>query len=89
MKQTHAMLIDEGQRQLLLMALAHLAVERPGFDQALSEIAAPIDNKTAAGAPELYSEFKRLHAPQARSIDHSAELPARSVFIPAAPKAGE
>ncbi len=54
--------IDEGQRQLILMALSHLAVEKPGFDHALSEIASKIDNKTENG-PQMYTEFKKLHAP--------------------------
>jgi hypothetical protein len=49
--------IDESQRQLILMALAALAVEHPGFDYALSEIASKIDNPSANG-PEMYHEFK-------------------------------
>ncbi len=52
--------IDEEQRQLLLMALAHLAVERPGWDCALTEIAARIDNHVD-GKAELYEKFKQLH----------------------------
>lgn len=31
--------IEEDQRQMVLLALAHLAVERPGFDDYLGEIA--------------------------------------------------
>jgi hypothetical protein len=52
---------DEEQRQLVLMALAHLAVERPGFDQALSKIAMKMDN-LFEGKPELYGRFKELHS---------------------------
>ena len=51
--------IEEEQRQMLLMALAHLAVERPGWDMALSEIAAKIDNSGPDG-PQMYTEFKRF-----------------------------
>jgi len=51
--------IDESQRQLLLLALATLALQRPGFDFALAEIAKLIDND-AGGQPEMYSQFKRL-----------------------------
>lgn len=35
--------IGEGERQMVLMALAHLAVERPGWDYALTEIAKKMD----------------------------------------------
>jgi hypothetical protein len=54
--------IDEGQRQMILMALAHLAVERPGFDYALSEIASLMDNESPAG-PQLYGSFKEIAFP--------------------------
>lgn len=61
---THNLPLSEGQRQMVLMALAHLAVERPGWDYSLSEIALQIDNP----GPELYKEFKRLHEP--KRVDH-------------------
>lgn len=54
--------LDESERQMLLMALAHLAVERPGCDYPLGLIASRIDEMTEAG-PKLYNEFKHLHAP--------------------------
>jgi hypothetical protein len=62
----HAVTFSEEQRQLLLMALAHLAVERPGFDPALSEIAALMDNPTPKG-PEMFTRFKELHALEQRA----------------------
>lgn len=37
--------LDEGQRQAVVMALAHLAVERPGWDMMLEEIAAKMDTR--------------------------------------------
>lgn len=43
------------------MALAHLAVERPGWDGALAEIADPIDRPSEARHLELFETFKRLH----------------------------
>lgn len=56
--------LDESQRQMVLMALAHLAMERPGWDYALMEIANKIDNERKKdGLPEMYMEFKNLHAP--------------------------
>ena len=57
--------ITEEERQLILMALAHLAVERPGWDDALSRIAMLMDNVVPDLGPELYRAFKRLHAPPA------------------------
>jgi hypothetical protein len=57
--------LDESERRLVLMALAHLAVERPGFDLTLFKIAQQIDNSR----PEMYTEFKELHA--AKRIDYT------------------
>jgi Tfp pilus assembly protein PilO len=51
--------LEESDRQLVLMALAHLAVERPGWDYALREIAARIDNGSQEN-PTLYGQFKQL-----------------------------
>jgi hypothetical protein len=48
--------LDESQRQLVLMALAHLAAERPGFETALAAIATPIDNP----GPEMFSHLLDL-----------------------------
>ncbi len=55
--------IDEGQRQMVLMALAHLAAERPGWDYPLGLIAEQIDERLPDGTLQLYTEFKKLHAP--------------------------
>lgn len=52
----HTIVIDESQRQIILLALAHLAVERPGWDVALADIAALMDN---VGLP-MFEEFKSL-----------------------------
>ncbi len=56
----HRITLDEGQRGMVLMALAHLAVERPGWDNALAEIAASMDNVGADGKPEMFSSFKLM-----------------------------
>lgn len=53
--------LDESQRQASLLALAHLAVERPGWKQMLSEIALKMDNRDAHGAPDLFTKFIALH----------------------------
>jgi hypothetical protein len=54
--------LSEGERQALLLALGHLAVERPGWDDMLARIAVRIDNHTEAGRPDLYDKFRELHA---------------------------
>jgi hypothetical protein len=51
--------LDEGERQMVLMALAHLGVERPGWDDALNRIAVKIDNQNE-GRAVMYDEFQRL-----------------------------
>lgn len=55
----HTITVDEAQRQMMLMALAHLSVERPGWDSALAEIAGKMDNAGQEG-PEMYEQFKRF-----------------------------
>jgi hypothetical protein len=44
---------------MVLMALAHLAVERPGWDWILRGIAARVDNGEEE-VPEMYENFKSL-----------------------------
>jgi hypothetical protein len=57
----HDIQIDEGQRQMMLLALAKLSIERPGWLTAIEELALKMDNRTADGKPELLHEFRRLH----------------------------
>lgn len=55
--------LTEADRQLVLMALAHLAVEKPGFDYTLNLIALRIDNSIISRKQKrakLYDEFKAL-----------------------------
>lgn len=57
--------LDEGDRQLVLLALATLALERRGFDYALNKIAMRIDNHMIGfdgPRAETYDEFRRLNA---------------------------
>ena len=52
--------IDEGQRQVLLMALAHLAAERPGWHPVcIKPIAQKMDNPDP---DSMYEEFRELHS---------------------------
>ncbi len=53
--------IDEGDRQLLLLALAVLSLDSPGFDYALNKIAVRIDN-TEADRAIMYDSFRRLRS---------------------------
>lgn len=52
--------LTEAERQLLLMALAHLSVERPGWYAALNRLAVKVDDARAASA-EVFEEFRRMH----------------------------
>ena len=46
--------IDESQRQVILLAIGHLAVERPGWNLMLRDIAVILEGE------ELYESFKSL-----------------------------
>lgn len=56
---THTIKIDEEQRQGILLALAHLTVERPGWELFLTETASKLD-EVADGKPRLYTELLKL-----------------------------
>lgn len=45
--------IEEDERQVILLALAHLAVERPGWRNMLERVALKMDNP----GPELFTKF--------------------------------
>jgi hypothetical protein len=55
--------LDEDQRQMILLAIARLAVERPGWDTALDEIA------VVFGGREMFEEFKRFKREEAGMSD--------------------
>ncbi len=80
----HTITIDEGQRQMVLLALAHLAVERPGWDMATSEVALMIDNTTEGGRPQLFDDFKRIHS---GTVDPGT-MPNPGDFPPTCPTCG-
>jgi hypothetical protein len=58
MPEEYQLKIDEGQRQMMLLALAELALSRPGWDMALQMIAEKMDNP---GQP-TYLRMKQLNA---------------------------
>jgi len=59
MQTEHRLELDEGERQAVLLALAHLSVERPGWDDMLNRIAVRIDN-AKDGRAVMYDEFRAL-----------------------------
>lgn len=48
---------DQGEAEATIMALAHLAVERPGWQIYLANIA----DKCGAGGLEMFKRFHELH----------------------------
>lgn len=60
----HITNIDEGQRQVLLLALAQLSLDRPGFDAMLWELA----QKWEPGIPREQSMYERLRTLNADRI---------------------
>lgn len=52
--------LEESDRQLLLMALAKLSIERPGFDYALNKLACRYDNIVEDRAT-MYDSFRKLY----------------------------
>jgi hypothetical protein len=64
-KMSYRIVIDEAERQAVLMALAHLAIERPGWNDMLSRIAMKMDEidtigDTGQAGPKTYTQFKQL-----------------------------
>lgn len=62
----YALALDEEERQLVLLALAKLALSRPGFDHALKDIAIRVDSGL-----KIYSELKGMNADRI----HSQRMP--------------
>ncbi len=56
----YALELDEGDRQMVVLALAHLSVERPGWDHALNLLALQIDNQSE-GRGVMFDELRKLH----------------------------
>ena len=60
-KDNYTLELTDSDRQVVLMALAHLMVERPGWDSWIEGIARPIDEKDTNGGPKLLREFAKMH----------------------------
>lgn len=57
--------IEEDERQVILLALAHLAVERPGWRVMLEQIALKMDNQVQC-VPEMFTAFYTLRHERVR-----------------------
>ena len=53
--------IEEEQRQMVLLAIAELALSRPGWDWTLGELAKLLHGE------EMFAEFKRLNADRVKA----------------------
>ena len=62
--------LDEGQRQMVLMALSHLAVERPDWKRALEHIACMIDTTRITELGVRPVVFNQLYWMHKEEIDH-------------------
>jgi hypothetical protein len=58
----HFVEIDEEQRQIILLALARLSIECPGWLWAIEQIAVKMDNRDGDGRPEMLHQLRFLHA---------------------------
>jgi hypothetical protein len=52
---------DEAQRQMIILALAKLSIERPGFLPCLEEIAVLLGD-SIDGKAEMFHGFRRMQA---------------------------
>jgi hypothetical protein len=59
--------VDEGQRQILLLALAKLSLERPGWEYALDLIAAQLQGR------EMYESFRVDRADTSSGSEYGPE----------------
>lgn len=54
--------IEEDERQMLLLALAELSLQRPGWLHACETLALKFDNKQPDGRAQLFDQFRRNHS---------------------------
>lgn len=58
----HLLRVDEGERQMMLLALAELSLEHPGWVAALEAIARKMDNVDENGQAKMFEQFRRNHS---------------------------
>lgn len=52
--------LEEGDRQAVILALAKLSMERPGWCVMLEGIALKMDNARPDGRPEMFEHFRQI-----------------------------
>jgi hypothetical protein len=67
--------VEEEQRQLILLALAQLSLERPGWHFALGETA-----KCFPGGFEMYEDFRKV-LPVSKVEEHCAKIAEIGRFV--------
>ena len=55
--------LDEGQRQMVLLALALTSVKRPGLIGSIEQIAMKMDNRNEEGKPAMFTRLRELNTP--------------------------
>lgn len=65
--------LSEEDRQMTLLAFAHLSVERPGWDDALNRIALRIDN-VENGRAVMYERYRDLCERHLRELKSPGKL---------------
>jgi len=53
-------IFDEVEREMIILALAHLSVERPGWDASLSKIAQRCGRDGHGDGVEMFTDYKIL-----------------------------
>jgi len=72
--------LDEEERQSVLLALAMLSLERPGWDDALNRIALKMDAKNDREQTRamLYDHFRAIHRASAEQVRKASAEKRRS-----------
>lgn len=60
MKESHTITITEEDRQMIIMALARLAIDRPGWLQACNDVALQMDNRLPGDEAEMFHGFLKF-----------------------------
>lgn len=66
--QIHQVSLEEGQRQMIIIALAELSIDRPGWTNDLEEIALLMDNKDENGYAKMFEKLRQNHT---RNLRHA------------------
>lgn len=70
----HTLEMDEGDRQLVLMALAILSLTFPGWDDATNRVALRIDNDKD-GRAEMFDALRALRRDSVKPMQQQRKVP--------------